>query len=86
MKYMKHFKFDMIQFDRDYVTNLENETSHAMLHSLIEMAKDLHVTTVAKWVDNEGQEQKLKVLGIDYLQGFGISKQIDEEMLINTYN
>ena len=86
MKYMKHFKFDMIQFDRDYVTNLENETTYAMLHSLIKMSKDLQVKTVAKWVDNESQEQKLKALGIDYVQGFGISKPINEEMLINTYN
>ncbi|MDQ7047333.1 MAG: EAL domain-containing protein [Sulfurovum sp.] len=86
MKYMKHFKFDMIQFDRDYVTNLEDETSYAMLHSLIEMAKDLHVKTVAKWVDNVDQEEKLKALGIDYVQGFGISKPITEEILINTYN
>ena len=86
MKYMKHFKFDMIQFDRDYVTNLENETTYAMLHSLIKMSKDLQVKTVAKWVDNESQEQKLKALGIDYVQGFGISKPINEETLINRYN
>ncbi|RLA70567.1 MAG: EAL domain-containing protein [Epsilonproteobacteria bacterium] len=86
MKYMKHFKFDMIQFDRDYVTNLENETTYAMLHSLIKMSKDLQVKTVAKWVDNESQEEKLKALGIDYVQGFGISKPINEEILINRYN
>lgn len=86
MKYMKHFKFDMIQFDRDYVTNLEDETTYAMLHSLIKMSKDLQVQTVAKWVDNESQEKKLKVLGIDYVQGFGISKPINEEALINKYN
>ena len=86
MKYMKHFKFDMIQFDRDYVTNLENETTYAMLHSLIKMSNDLQVKTVAKWVDNESQEQKLKALGIDYVQGFGIGKPINEETLINRYN
>ena len=86
MKYMKHFKFDMIQFDRDYVTHLEDETTYAMLHSLIRMSQDLQVKTVAKWVDNESQEKKLKVLGIDYLQGFGIGKPINEIALINQYN
>ena len=86
MEYMKHFKFDMVQFDRDYVTNLEDKTTHAMLQSLINMAKELQVQTVAKWVDNEAQKENLKRLGIDYIQGFGVSKPIDEEKLINRYN
>ena len=86
MEYMKHFKFDMVQFDRDYVTHLEDEITYAMLHSLINMAKDLQVQTVAKWVDNENQRKKLYTLGINYIQGFGVSKPIDEEALINRYN
>jgi EAL domain-containing protein (putative c-di-GMP-specific phosphodiesterase class I) len=86
MEYMKHFKFDMVQFDRDYVTDLENETTYAMLHSLIKMSKDLQVQTVAKWVDNEGQKKKLRALGINYIQGFGVGKPLNEEALINRYN
>ena len=76
----------MVKFDRDYITKLEEERTYAMLHSLIEMAKNLHIQTVAKWVDNEAQKTKLKVLGINYIQGFGVSKPIDEETLINRYN
>ena len=86
MEYMKHFKFDMVQFDRDYVTNLHDKTSYAMLESLSRMSKDLHITTVAKWVDKDTQKEKLKALGIDYLQGFGISKPITETELIDRYN
>lgn len=86
MEYMKHFKFDMVQFDRDFVTDLDNETTYAMLHSLIKMSKNLQVKTVAKWVDNEEQKKKLKVLGINYIQGFGVSKAITENELINRYN
>ena len=86
MEYMKHFKFDMIQFDRDYVTNLQDETSYAMLESLTKMSKDLKIITVAKWVDKDTQKDKLRALGIDYLQGFGISKPITETELINRYN
>ncbi len=86
MEYMKHFKFDMVQFDRDYVTHLEDKTTYAMLHSLIKMSKDLQVQTVAKWVDNETQKKKLRELGIHYIQGFGVSKPITETELINRYN
>jgi EAL domain-containing protein (putative c-di-GMP-specific phosphodiesterase class I)/GGDEF domain-containing protein len=86
MEYMKHFKFDMIQFDRDYVTKLEDKTTFAMLESLVHMSKDLDIITVAKWVDKENQKQTLKHLGVDYLQGFGISKPINEYELIEKYN
>lgn len=86
MEYMKHFSFDMIQFDRDYVTKLSDKTTHAMLDSLIKMSKELGITTVAKWVDKEQQKKELRSLGIDYLQGFGIGKAIDEYQLIEQYN
>ena len=86
MEYMEHFKFDMVQFDRDFVTDLDNETTFAMLYSLIKMSKGLHVKTVAKWVDNNDQKKTLKMLGINYIQGFGVSKAITEDELINRYN
>ena len=86
MEYMKNFNFDLVQFDRDYVTKLDDTNTYAMLGSLVKMSKDLDITTVAKWVDNESQKTRLKDLGIDYLQGFGISKPISEQTLINSYN
>ena len=86
MEYMKNFNFDLVQFDRDYVTKLDDTNTYAMLGSLVKMSKDLHITTVAKWVDNEAQKSKLKELGIDYMQGFGISKSISEQTLIDSYN
>ena len=86
MEYMKHFKFDMVQFDRDYVSKLQDTTTLAILNSLINIAKELDISTIAKWVDNKTQEQKLTQLGIDYLQGFGIEKQLTEHELITYYN
>lgn len=86
MEYMKHFKFDMVQFDRDYVTKLEDKTTLAMLESLVNMSKEIDITTVAKWVDKSPQRKTLTALGVDYLQGFGIAKAIDEFELIEYYN
>jgi EAL domain-containing protein (putative c-di-GMP-specific phosphodiesterase class I) len=86
MEYMKYFNFDLIQFDRDYVTKLEDHTTYAMLSSLVSMAQELGIITVAKWVDKEAQKKKLIALGIDYLQGFGIGKAINETELLEHYN
>ena len=86
MEYMKHFHFDIVQFDRDYVTKLEEKNTYAMLNSLIQMANELNIITVAKWVDKPEQKKKLIQMGIDYLQGFGIAKAVTEYELIKTYN
>ncbi len=86
MEYMKHFKFDVVQFDRDFVTNLDDDNSLSIFKSLIDMSMGLQITTVAKWVDTEEQKQRLKDLGVDYLQGFGIGKQFTERQLIQHYN
>ncbi len=86
MKYIKHFRFDMVQFDREYTVKLDNQTAHEMLHSLASMSKNLGISTVAKWVDNENQKSKLKELGIDYVQGFGVGKTLSEKQLISRYN
>ncbi len=86
MEYMKNFNFDLVQFDRDYVTKLDDANTYAMFSSMVKMSKDLNIITVAKWVDNESQKTKLRELGMDYLQGFGISKPISEQALIDSYN
>jgi EAL domain-containing protein (putative c-di-GMP-specific phosphodiesterase class I) len=86
LEYMKHFKFDIVQFDRDYSTNLDDDTTHTMLYSLVKMLRELNVQTVAKWVDSPSQKKKLIKLGIDYIQGFGVNKPLTEEELIAVYD
>ncbi len=86
MEYMRHFKFDMVQFDRDYVGNLDDPNSLAMFKSLIDMSRTMNITTIAKWVDKERQKEKLVSMGINYLQGFGIAKPVSEKELIDSYN
>ncbi len=86
MEYMKHFRFDMVQFDREYTIKLDNKATHEMLHSLVSMSKNLGIATVAKWVDDDTQKSKLKALGIEYIQGFGVGKALSEKELIDRYN
>jgi EAL domain-containing protein (putative c-di-GMP-specific phosphodiesterase class I) len=86
MEYMKHFKFDVVQFDRDFVTQLDDKNTLSILKLLVDMSKELGITTVAKWVDKESQKNILKNIDIDYVQGFGVGKQLTEYELIKQYN
>jgi len=86
MEYMKHFHFDIVQFDRDFVTNLEDTNTNAMFKSLIDMSKSMNITTVAKWVDNSIKKAKLQEMGIEYIQGFSVGKPLSQNKLIEKYN
>jgi len=86
MEYIKHFNFDRVQFDRDFVTRLDDANTLLILKSMIDMARGMDITTVAKWVDREEQKRRLAELGIDYLQGYGIGKNLREAQLIRKYN
>jgi len=80
--YIKYFKFDMVQFDRDFVRRIDNPKSLALFTSLLDMSKELGIVTIAKWVDQDSQKEKLEELGIDYMQGFGIKKPINKKELM----
>jgi len=86
MEYMKHFRFDLVQFDRDFVTNIDDNNTQAMLKSLVDMSKNMGITTVAKWVDNKSKKDILAKIGLEYIQGFGVGKPINEKALIEKYN
>ena len=86
MEYLRHFKFDIVQFDRDFVSRINDKNSLSILKSLIQMSQELGITSVAKWVDKEHQKEILTNLGIDYMQGFGIARQLTEQQLIQKYN
>ncbi len=86
MEYLKYFKFDVVQFDRDFVSRLGDKNNVSMLKSLIDMSHDLDITTVAKWVDKVEHIETLQKLGIDYVQGFGVGKPLTEREVIQKYN
>lgn len=85
MDYLRHFNFDMIQFDRDYTQNIYDDRTGSILWSMIEMSKKNSILTVAKWVDKKEQKELLETFKIDYIQGFAVHKPLSEdEFLKNT--
>lgn len=83
MDYLRHFKFDMIQFDRDYTQNIYDDKTSSILASMIEMSKKNSIITIAKWVDKKEQKELLEAFDIDYIQGFEVHKPLYEDEFLN---
>ncbi|WP_457608113.1 EAL domain-containing protein [Nitratifractor sp.] len=86
LEYLRHFSFDMIQFDREYTQELESEQHLSLLRSFVNMARETGIQTVAKWVDNSRKIETLRRIGIDYIQGYAAGKVLNEQELVRLYN
>ena len=86
MEYLRHFPFDMIQFDRDYTRDLESGKSLPLLKSFVTMAKEMGMLTVAKWVDDTHKIEILRSIDVDYVQGYAAGRVLDESEFLQTHN
>ncbi len=86
MEYIRHFPFDMIQLDRDFVLNIDSEKNRSIIKSFVSMAKEMDMLSGAKWVDTQDKVESLRELDIDYIQGFVAGKILNEKELIELFN
>lgn len=73
--YIKNFPIDYLKIDGEFIINInKDKKDHAFVHSILTLAKELNVKTVAEYVEDEEIVQTLKEMGVDYLQGFHIGR------------
>jgi diguanylate cyclase (GGDEF)-like protein len=68
---LKTLDVDMVKLDGSFCENLsENKDNQFFVRTLIELAQNFNLKTVAEWVEHECDAEILQKLGVDYLQGF----------------
>ncbi len=73
--YLKNLPVDYLKIDGYFVKNmLEDKIDHAMVASINQIGQVMGLKTIAEFVENEAIMQELKVMGIDYGQGYGLGK------------
>ncbi len=73
--YLKNLPVDYLKIDGYFVkTMLENEIDKAMVSSIHQIGSVMGLKTIAEFVENEQIEEALKIMGVDYGQGYGIGK------------
>ncbi|MCK9473543.1 bifunctional diguanylate cyclase/phosphodiesterase [Sulfurimonas sp.] len=73
--YIKKFPIDYLKIDGEFIINInKDKKDKAFVHSILTLAKELNVKTVAEYVEDEEIVKTLKEMGVDYLQGFHIGR------------
>ncbi|WP_297889251.1 bifunctional diguanylate cyclase/phosphodiesterase [Sulfurihydrogenibium sp.] len=80
LKYIKDFSIDEIKIDISFTREIvENKKTQALVKTIITLAKDLGMETLAEGVEKQEQLEILRDLGCDYVQGFLLGKPLPEE-------
>lgn len=73
--YLKYLAVDYIKIDGTFIKDIiDDSIDLEIVSSIVKIAKVLDVKTVAEFVDNKAVLNKVTELGIDYAQGFLLSK------------
>ncbi|HSX70538.1 MAG TPA: EAL domain-containing protein, partial [Pseudomonas sp.] len=73
--YLRHLPLDLLKIDGTFVRGIERDPiNRAMVGSMVQIAHQLGLRTVAEFVENEAAQTCLRELGIDYAQGYLIDR------------
>lgn len=77
---LKNFSFDELKLDMTFLENFD-EKSRKIITSIVRMAKELNISTLAEGVETEEQYQFLREIGCEMMQGFYFSRPMPMEDL-----
>jgi diguanylate cyclase (GGDEF)-like protein len=75
LSYLKTLQIYRVKIDGSFVRDiLTNRNSRATVCAIVELAKGMGIETVAEYVETEEIAQAVKLLGVDYAQGYAYGK------------
>jgi diguanylate cyclase (GGDEF)-like protein len=79
MKYLRDLPVKCLKIDKTFIDTANESKGGAITDSIIDLVHNLGIITVAEGIETVEQYDKLEELGCDYIQGFIISKPLEEE-------
>jgi diguanylate cyclase (GGDEF)-like protein/PAS domain S-box-containing protein len=73
--YLKNLPVDYLKIDGGFIKQIvEDPTDLALVEAIHKIAQVMGIQTIAEFVENDAILEKIKELGIDYAQGYGIAR------------
>jgi len=85
--YLKNLPVDYLKIDGMFVRDIVHDPiDHAMVKSINEIGHVMGMQTIAEFVENDIIRGMLKEIGVDYAQGYAISKPVAFDELLAQFN
>ena len=73
--YLKHLPVDFLKIDGAFVKDMTTDPiDSAMVEAINHIGHVMGKLTIAEFVENDEILERLREIGVDYAQGFGVSK------------
>ena len=79
LNYLKNFPIKCLKIDKSFIDEINNnQRDYAITDSIIDLVHNLGIKTVAEGIETVGQYKFLAKMKCDYIQGFLMSKPLEE--------
>ena len=77
LSYLRSMPVSMLKIDGSFVRDiLKDERAESMVRAIAQLARAMDITTVAEYVETEEIRARVRMLGVDYGQGFAIARPV----------
>ncbi|MFC5474194.1 putative bifunctional diguanylate cyclase/phosphodiesterase [Paraherbaspirillum soli] len=85
--YLKELSADALKIDGAFIRSMNmHPANEAIVEAIIELARNLGMTSVAEWVENCEVIEALAKLGVDYVQGYIIAKPQSPDAILAAHS
>lgn len=85
--YLRELPANSIKIDGALIKDMRSKESNiAIVRTIVELARNLDMICVAEWVEDVETLSILQHLGVDYAQGFVISKSCDPKKILQAHS
>jgi diguanylate cyclase (GGDEF)-like protein len=82
LSHLKRLPVDEIKIDKSFVMGMiDDENDAVIVRSIIDLGRNLGLRVVAEGVENTAMMRRLRVLGCDVAQGYGLSRPLPAPVL-----
>lgn len=81
--YLRHLPSDFLKIDGSLIASINEDPANvSIVQGIVNMARSLGMKTVAEWAEDAACVRTLLEIGVDYVQGYAISKPMAADALL----
>ncbi len=82
--YLRELPANALKIDGSLIKDmLRTQSNIAIVRTIVELAQNLGMVSIAEWVEDIDTLLALKELGVDYVQGFAVSKAVNPAQILD---
>ena len=80
--YLKNLPADILKIDGSFIVNMNRHPANvAIVEAIVSLAQNLGMKTIAEWAEDFETVETLAEIGVDYVQGWALSRPLAPERI-----